>query len=97
MSGREKKKKTGGHLFVPSCGTKSLTEAILYDIGESLQSEALQGVKGRKQEETEMRRDADRPRPGPGHTSPTAEHLTCFVCGGDSPCPGRACWWSAGR
>lgn len=37
-------KKERGHLFVPSCAAKSLTEAIVNDIGESLQSEELQGA-----------------------------------------------------
>ena len=37
--------KEQGHLFVPSCGAKSLTEAILNDRGKSLQSEELQGAK----------------------------------------------------
>lgn len=37
-------KKEQGHLFVPSCAAKSLTEAIVNDIGESLQSEELRGA-----------------------------------------------------
>ena len=41
-------KKEQGHLFVPSCVAKSLTDAILNDIGESLQSEELQGARGRR-------------------------------------------------
>lgn len=50
---QEKKKdmsgeKERGHLFVPSCAAKSLTEAILNDIGESLQSEELQGMRGKE-------------------------------------------------
>lgn len=42
-------KKERGHLFVPSCVAKSLTKAILNDIGESLQSEELQGVRGKEE------------------------------------------------
>lgn len=42
-------KKERGHLFVPSCVAKSLTEAVLNDIGESLQSEELQGARGRRE------------------------------------------------
>lgn len=41
------KRKEQGHLFVPSCVAKSLTEAILNDIGESLHSEELQEATGR--------------------------------------------------
>lgn len=41
------KRKEQGHLFVPSCVAKSLTEAILNDIGESLHSEELQEARGR--------------------------------------------------
>lgn len=50
--------KEQGHLFVPSCGAKSLTEAILNDIGESLQSEELQGVTGRR-EKRRVNRDEE--------------------------------------
>lgn len=51
-------KEEQGHLFVPSCVPKSLTEAILNDIGESLQSEQLWGARGRRKtrEQREMRR-----------------------------------------
>ena len=51
--GRKKEKfncsgnKEQGHLFVPSCVAKSLTETILNDIGESLQSEELNGARGK--------------------------------------------------
>lgn len=51
-------RKSRGHLFVPSCGAKSLTEAILNDIGESLQSEELQVVRGRR-EEKRVNREGD--------------------------------------
>lgn len=46
-------KKEQGHLFVPSCVAKMLTEAILYDIGESLQSKELHEEKrGRRKKES---------------------------------------------
>lgn len=48
-------KKEQGHLFVPSCVAKSLTEAILNDIGESLQSEELQEVRGRRKRQSQER------------------------------------------
>ncbi len=59
ISAKKKKdasrKKEQGHLFVPSSVAKSLTEAILNDIGESLQSEQLQGVRGRRKKESKER------------------------------------------
>lgn len=48
-------RKSRGHLFVPCCVAKSLTEAILNDIGESLQSEQLRG--GRRKEGEEESRE----------------------------------------
>lgn len=51
---RRQQKKERGHLFVPSCAAKSLTEAIVNDIGESLQSEELRGAEeGGKREQTD--------------------------------------------
>lgn len=52
-------RKSRGHLFVPSCGAKSLTEAILNDIGESLQSEELQVVRGRRGGKKRVNRDKE--------------------------------------
>lgn len=50
-------KKEQGHLFVPSCAAKSLTEAIVNDIGESLQSEELRGAEeGGGKKSRQMRR-----------------------------------------
>lgn len=41
--------KEPGHLLVPCWVAKRLTEAILNDIGESLQSEELQGATAREE------------------------------------------------
>lgn len=67
-------KKEQGHLFVPACVAKSLTEAILNDIGESLQSEQLhereEGRKGgKKREQRAMRRLLHRERERGGRRS----------------------------
>lgn len=56
------------HLFVPSCVAKSLTEAILNDIGESLQSEELlQGVSRRRKRKNVTKKGLENPSVQEGH------------------------------